>query len=93
MASDNAGLSTRPFGSLVPFAESGWARGLPSPYYNASHVRLRAELRAFIDEELEILENAHAWTEEGEVPKEVYQKAVKAGLIAWVSSTKVSLLL
>ncbi len=33
-----------PFGSDIPFAEPQWYRGLPTPYYNGSHVELRVSL-------------------------------------------------
>lgn len=75
-------MATKPFGSLVPFAESSWSRGLPSPYYKESHEKLRAELRTWIEDDLEMLENMFEWTEAGQIPPEVYQESAKRGIVA-----------
>ena len=77
-------MAAKPYGSLVPFSEQGWARGLPSPYYNESHAKLRSELRTWLYDEVEIMENIHEWTEEGQLPPEVYQQAAKLGIVACV---------
>lgn len=77
-------MAAKPYGSLVPFSEQGWARGLPSPYYNESHAKLRSELRTWLYDEVEIMENIHEWAEEGQLPPEVYQQAAKLGIVACV---------
>jgi alkylation response protein AidB-like acyl-CoA dehydrogenase len=76
----------RLFGSNVPFAEPGWYRGIASPYYNDSHVALRAKVRDFVDKEL--LPNVDEWEEaccqQGrEVDfKAITRKAAAAGILA-----------
>ena len=56
MAPSSAATPAKPalplFGSPVPFAEPPWYRGTPSPYYDETHVALRARVRAFVDEHL-----------------------------------------
>lgn len=78
--------AAKPFGSLIPFGEETWSRGLPSPYYKESHERLRKDIRNFVENEIEILDNAHAWSEAGEVPPEVYQACARKGIIAAVAA-------
>ena len=74
------------FGSKVPFAEPGWYRGVASPYYNESHVALRARVREFVEKEL--LPHVDMWEEkcaqEGkEVDfKAITRKAAAAGILA-----------
>jgi alkylation response protein AidB-like acyl-CoA dehydrogenase len=56
------------FGKLAPWAEPAWSHGLASPYYNASHIKLRNTLRTYID--TNILPDALTWEAEGEAPRE-----------------------
>mmetsp|Transcript_2426 Transcript_2426/g.3354 ORF Transcript_2426/g.3354 Transcript_2426/m.3354 type:complete len:423 (-) Transcript_2426:176-1444(-) len=75
-----------PFGSDIPFAEPQWYRGLPTPYYNESHVELRNRVRKFVDAELR--PHVDEWEEKCasqgfEVDAyTLAQKAVKAGIFA-----------
>ena len=55
--------------SLVPFGEPLWYSRASSPYYNASHERLRDEVRAYVAEH--ITPHCAEWEEAGHVPKEV----------------------
>jgi hypothetical protein len=57
------------FGSLNPFAEPPWYNGIHSPYYTASHRRLRDFARAYVDEY--IRPNCEEWEAQGFIPKEV----------------------
>ena len=41
-----------PFGSSVPFSEPSWYSGSPTNLYGEEHVRLRASMRSFVDEQL-----------------------------------------
>jgi hypothetical protein len=77
-------MATKPFGSLVPFGESSWGRGLPSPYYKESHAKLRAELRTWLEDDVEMLENMFEWSEAGQIPPEIYQESAKRGIVAYV---------
>lgn len=56
----------------VPFAEPPYLRGLPSPYYSASHREFQKKCRAFCWEHL--LSNAAEYEKQGQVPESVFQK-------------------
>lgn len=68
------------FGSSVPFAEPAWYRGQASPYYTSSHRRLRAFVRAYVDEKL--LPYAAEWEAAGQVPDSAFREHVRSGFIA-----------
>jgi hypothetical protein len=53
---------------------------IDSPYYNDSHRRLRAAVRAFVDKE--ITPNCFAWDEAKQIPKSLFLKAAEAGILA-----------
>jgi hypothetical protein len=57
------------FGSANPFAEPPWYNSVNSPYYKASHRRLREFIRAYVDEH--IIPNCEEWEAQGSIPKEV----------------------
>lgn len=65
--------------SQIPLAEPSWLRGLPSPYYNESHVRFQRACRAFMDKNL----HAHAleWERNGEVPADLFSTFAKFNFI------------
>lgn len=69
-----------PFGDLVPFGDPSWYSDWSSPYYNDSHRRLRAAVRAFVDKE--ITPNCFAWDEAKQIPKSLFLKAADAGILA-----------
>lgn len=54
---------------VTPYAEPVWTTRGYSPYYNDSHIRLRRELREYVDSE--IIPYAAEWEELGSVPVEV----------------------
>lgn len=54
---------------VAPYAEPVWTTRGYSPYYNDSHIRLRRELREYVDRE--IIPHAAEWEESGSVPAEV----------------------
>eukprot|EP01126_Amoeba_proteus_P038461 TRINITY_DN4008_c0_g1_i5.p1 TRINITY_DN4008_c0_g1~~TRINITY_DN4008_c0_g1_i5.p1 ORF type:complete len:435 (+),score=88.69 TRINITY_DN4008_c0_g1_i5:67-1371(+) len=70
-----------PFGSTVPFAEPAWYQGKSSPYYNEHHVRWRAKVRNFVEEE--IMPHWKLWDEAREFPTDLYKKAYDAGVYSW----------
>ena len=37
-----------PFGTLIPFGENSWSRGLPSPYYNEVSSALKSALHVVL---------------------------------------------
>jgi len=70
------------FGDLVPYGDPDWYRRHHSPYYNESHVELRARVREFVDEEIEPY--VHDWDEAKEMPKELFKKIGQAGLFGFI---------
>jgi alkylation response protein AidB-like acyl-CoA dehydrogenase len=69
------------FGSDVPFAEPSWYNAAnPNPYYGEQHIKFRAAMREFVDNE--ITPNVEEWEDAGEVPAEVYGRAAQVGLLA-----------
>nr|CAG8623436.1 6875_t:CDS:2 [Entrophospora candida] len=67
------------FGDLVPFGDPYWYQDFYSPYYNDSHRRVRAAVRKFV--EVEIMPYVHEWDEAKKIPKELFVKAAKAGIV------------
>ena len=55
---------------------------LCSPYYNASHRAYRQRVRAFVDEE--VTPFCDAWDRQKSIPRELFAKAFKAGLLPGV---------
>jgi len=66
-----------PFGKLAPWAEPGWSHGIPSPYYNASHAKLRDALRSYVD--THILPDSLDWESKGETPREEQLRWAQSG--------------
>ena len=54
------------YGDLGPWAEPSWYTSLSSPYYTASHKKLRNEMRTYIDEHVKPY--MLSWEEAGEAP-------------------------
>ncbi|GAA6007196.1 hypothetical protein JCM10207_001542 [Rhodosporidiobolus poonsookiae] len=70
-----------PFGSHTTWAEPSYYRGLPSPYYNDSHHRLRKAAREWTDKHL--MDVPYEWEEETKVvDPAVYAQAAKDGIVA-----------
>lgn len=65
------------FGSSVPFAEPYWYQGYHSPYYTESHLKFRAIVRKFVEEELK--PNVDQWIKTG-YPKELHERAYELGI-------------
>lgn len=77
-ASTFMSLATPPFGDQAPGCEPYWYQGFHSPYYNASHVELRANVRAFVDRE--IRPHLDDWIEKKQTyPQELHVKAAALG--------------
>lgn len=53
-------------------------QGLPTPYYNETHVAYRAKCRAFVEKEL--MNQVGDWDESGTFPKDLLKKAYAAGV-------------
>lgn len=80
IAAKNAKAGT--FGDLVPYGDPAWYQGWNSPYYNDSHRRFRAAMRAFVDAEL--MPYVHQWDENRQLPKGIHKKCAEAGWLAGV---------
>lgn len=65
--------------SQIPLAEPSWLRGLPSPYYNESHIRFQRACRAFLDKNLHT--DALEWERNGEVPADLFSTFAKFNFI------------
>ncbi|KAI9926997.1 hypothetical protein ASPWEDRAFT_55302 [Aspergillus wentii DTO 134E9] len=63
----------------IPFAEPPYLRGLPSPYYTASHRRFQKACREFVEEHL--LKNAFEWERQGTVPEHVFETFCKHNML------------
>ena len=67
--------------SRVPYAEPSAFQGLPSPYYDDSHRRFRADLRKFFDEE--VMPEAVALDARGTHPSpDLWRKLGARGVLA-----------
>ncbi|CAK4033503.1 Medium-chain specific acyl- dehydrogenase, mitochondrial [Lecanosticta acicola] len=65
------------FGNPAPWSEPAWSHGIPSPYYNSTHQRIRNELREYVNQN--ILPYALDWEENGEAPKQARMKWARSG--------------
>lgn len=70
------------FGEQIPYGDPAWYQDWHSPYYNESHLKFRAAVREFV--EREVIPYCHEWDEAKSLPKELYIKASKAGLLPGV---------
>ncbi|KAM3504093.1 hypothetical protein MY11210_008480 [Beauveria gryllotalpidicola] len=75
-----------PFGAQIPFSDPGWYQGQHSPYFNETHAALRAEVRAWVDNDLE--PNVTEWDEAKRVPEEVYKEMGRRGYLAGLLGVK-----
>lgn len=71
----------QPFGEGIPFGDPYWYSGeFKSPYYKETHAVFRAKVRSFI--ETEVKPFIHEWDESGVYPKELHEKAYRAGVLS-----------
>ncbi|KAI8627122.1 acyl-CoA dehydrogenase NM domain-like protein [Xylariaceae sp. FL1651] len=68
------------FGSQIPFADPSWYQNYHSAYYDESHAALRAEVREWVESEIE--PNVTEWDEKKEVPREIFLEAGRRGYLA-----------
>ena len=57
---------------MLPWGDPNWYRGYNSPYYKASHHKLRAQVRAFVDKE--IMPYCNQWDEAKALPRNLLKK-------------------
>lgn len=65
---------------MIPYGDPAWYQGYHSPYYNESHVALRQEIRAWIEEKIE--PNLNEWEKAKSVPEEIYREMGTRGYLA-----------
>ncbi|KIW98921.1 uncharacterized protein Z519_00584 [Cladophialophora bantiana CBS 173.52] len=75
-----------PFGSLIPFGDPSWYQGYHSPYYNETHAALRAEVREWVENEIEPY--VTEWDEGKKVPDEIYKQMGERGYLAGLLGVK-----
>ncbi|KAK4192295.1 acyl-CoA dehydrogenase [Podospora australis] len=74
-----------PFGQQIPFADPSWYQSYHSPYFNETHAALRAEVREWIETEVEPY--VTEWDEKKEVPAEIYKQMGERGYLAGLLGT------
>ncbi|KAJ9294747.1 hypothetical protein DTO271G3_6667 [Paecilomyces variotii] len=68
------------YGDLIPFADPSWYQGYRSPYFNETHAALRAEVREWVDAEIEPY--VTEWEEAKRVPEIIYKQMGERGYLA-----------
>ncbi|KAL6718119.1 hypothetical protein ACLMJK_004206 [Lecanora helva] len=63
----------------IPFSEPSYLCGLPSPYYNDSHLRWQQACRKFVTENLH--QHALEWEREEAVPAQIFAKFAQANML------------
>ncbi|KAI1017477.1 hypothetical protein LB503_013623 [Fusarium chuoi] len=75
-----------PFGDQIPFADPAWYQSYHSPYFNESHAALRAEVREWVEKDIEPY--VTDWDEAKEVPEEIYKEMGRRGYLAGLLGVK-----
>lgn len=68
------------FGAQIPFSDPSWYQNYHSPYYNESHAALRAEVREWVEKDIE--PHVTEWDEAKKVPDEIYKAMGERGYLA-----------
>ncbi|KAF1913801.1 acyl-CoA dehydrogenase/oxidase [Ampelomyces quisqualis] len=68
------------FGDIIPYADPSWYQTYHSPYFNETHVALRAEIREWVEEKL--MPNVTEWDEAKSVPDEIFRDLGDRGYLA-----------
>ncbi|KPI39756.1 Acyl-CoA dehydrogenase [Cyphellophora attinorum] len=68
------------FGSLIPYSDPNWYQSYHSPYVNKTHEALRAEVREWVDTELDPY--VTEWDEGKNVPEKIYKQMGERGYLA-----------
>ncbi|KAI9012669.1 acyl-CoA dehydrogenase/oxidase [Phycomyces nitens] len=67
------------FGEGLPYSDPTWYQDWNSPFYTESHIRLRKEVRQFVD--TEITPFCHEWSEAKAIPRSIIKRAAELGLL------------
>ncbi|KAI9359391.1 acyl-CoA dehydrogenase/oxidase [Pilaira anomala] len=71
------------FGEGMPYGDPNWYQDWSSPYYKESHIKLRKEIRHFVD--TEVMPFCHEWSEAKSIPRSILKRAAELGLLNSVS--------
>ncbi|KAK3346800.1 acyl-CoA dehydrogenase/oxidase [Lasiosphaeria hispida] len=74
-----------PYGQQIPFGDPSWYQSHHSPYFNETHAALRAEVREWVDKEIEPF--VTEWDEKKEVPAAIYKEMGRRGYLAGLLGT------
>ncbi|KOS17963.1 Acyl-CoA dehydrogenase [Escovopsis weberi] len=74
------------FGDQIPFGDPSWYQSYHSPYHNETHAALRAEVREWIDREVEPY--VTEWDEAKCVPEAIYKEMGRRGYLAGLLGVK-----
>ncbi|CAG9941226.1 unnamed protein product [Clonostachys rosea f. rosea IK726] len=85
-SSEESAEPLEPFGQQIPFADPNWYQGYHSPYFNETHAALRAEVREWIENEIE--PNVTEWDEAKRVPEEIYKEMGRRGYLGGLLGVK-----
>ncbi|KAF6227035.1 hypothetical protein HO133_008476 [Letharia lupina] len=77
---EEAKESMDPYGAMIPYADPSWYQSYHSPYFNETHVALRAEVREWVDNEIEPY--VTEWDEAKKVPDKIYKQMGERGYLA-----------
>jgi hypothetical protein len=72
-------MSTKLTLPTVPFSEAPWISGLPSPYFQEKHKKLREFCKKWCEDYL--IPNAQRLENEGKADPKLYAQAAKDGLL------------
>jgi len=85
-SAEPAVTSQEPYGDMIPYGDPGWYQSYHSPYYKASHVALRNEMREWILKEVEPY--VTEWDEARSVPDKIFQQMGERGYLAGLLGVK-----
>ncbi|KAI9796773.1 MAG: hypothetical protein M1833_006013 [Piccolia ochrophora] len=68
------------YGDLIPYGDPSWYHSYHTPYYNETHAALRAEVREWVDNEIEPF--VTEWDEAKNVPEKIYKQMGEKGYLA-----------
>ena len=71
---------------MIPFSDPSWYQAYHSPYYNETHAALRAEVREWVESELEPY--VTEWDEAKRVPEKIYEQMGDKGYLAGLLGVK-----
>ncbi|WPH02122.1 Hypothetical protein R9X50_00497700 [Acrodontium crateriforme] len=69
-----------PYGEMIPYADPSWYQSYHTPYFNETHAALRAEIREWVDNEIQPY--VTEWDEAKKVPDSIYKQMGERGYLA-----------